>query len=183
MKVLKLTRFGNPILRTSSRTLSIAEIKSDEIQQFIANIRYTNTTKKYGLGIAAPQVGVNIALSLIDIKPTKTRPDVDLYEQIIINPRYEGVGRRVSMWEGCLSTGVGKHTLFAKTLRYKHIRAEWYDEHAIKHTEELSGIPAHVFQHETDHLSGRLFVDYVRDPSTYTMADEYRKRIAKKQIT
>lgn len=180
MKLLKLTRFGNPILRLPTRELSIQEIHSDEIQQLIANIRYTNTTKKYGIGIAAPQVGVSVALSLIDIKPTKTRPDVEPYEQIIINPRYEGIGRRASVWEGCLSTGVGKHTLFAKTLRYKRIRAQWYDEHAIPHAEELRGIPAHVFQHETDHLSGALFVDHVRDPSTYIMADEYRKRILKR---
>lgn len=180
MKLLKLTRFGNPILRTKARLLSATEIKSDNIQQLIANIRYTNQQKKYGMGIAAPQVGESVALSVIGIKPTPTRPDLDRFEQVIINPAYEGIGRRVSMWEGCQSCGSGRDILYGKALRYKTIHATWHDEQAVFHDEELTDFVAHVFQHETDHLNGILFVDRVRDTSTYMMADEYRKRVAKK---
>ncbi len=167
-------------MREKARELSIEEIKSDAVQQLIADIRYTNEQKKYGMGIAAPQVGESVALSVIGIKPTPTRPNLERFEQVIINPSYEGIGRRVSIWEGCQSCGSGRDILYGKALRYKTIRATWYDERAVFHDEELSGFVAHVFQHETDHLNGILFVDRVRDTSTYMMADEYRKRVAKK---
>lgn len=180
MRLLRLTRFGNPILRETARQLTHEEIKSDEIQQLIADIRYTNQMKRHGVGLAAPQVGAGVALSVIGIKPTPSRPHLEPFDQVIINPTYHGIGRRIGMWEGCQSSGTGKDTLFARTLRYKKIRATWYDEHAVHHDEELSGFVAHVFQHETDHLSGILFVDRVRDTTTYTMADEYRRRIIKK---
>lgn len=180
MKILKLRRFGDPVLREVARRLSVEEIKSGEIQALITDMRYTNEVKKYGVGLAAPQVGVSVALAIIAIRPTELRPKVEPYEQVIINPEYEGIGRRRAVWEGCLSTGTGKHTLFGKALRHKTICATWHDEQGKKHTEVLGGLPAHVFQHETDHLHGVLFVDKVRDPKTYIMADEYRKRTASK---
>lgn len=179
-KLLKLMRFGNPILREVAKKLSDTEIKSDEIQQLIAGIRYTNEQKKYGVGLAAPQVGVSVSLSVIGIKPTPARPHLEPFDQVIINPEYSGIGRRSSMWEGCQSGGAGKNTLFGKALRYKHIHATWHDEHGKQHAQELSGFPAHVFQHETDHLDGILFVDRVRDTRSFMMADEYRKRVAQK---
>lgn len=180
MKPLKLTRFGNPILRAKARELSIEEVKSDEIQQLIADIRYTNEQKKYGVGLAAPQVGVSVSVSIIGIKPTPTRPKLEPFSQVIINPHYDGIGRRSSMWEGCQSGGAGKHTLFGRALRYKKIQASWQDEYAQKHEEILDGFVAQVFQHETDHLEGILFVDRVQDTKSYMMADEYRKRIIKR---
>lgn len=178
---LKLTRFGNPILRKESRRLTVDEIQSKKIQSLIRDIRATNQEKKYGVGLAAPQVGESVALALIDIKPTPNRPNIEPFQQVIINPSYESVGRRSSMWEGCQSSGTGKNTLFGKALRYKKIRATWHDEHGKVHDEEVEGFVAHVFQHETDHLNGILFVDRVRDTKTFMLADEYRKRIASKR--
>lgn len=176
---MKLLQFGSPILRERARELSEDEIKGHKIQQLIADLHYTNETKKYGVGLAAPQVGESVALSVIGIKPTPTRPNLEKFDQVIINPAYEGIGRRSGMWEGCQSSGTGKNTLYGKALRYQKVRASWYDERAEFHDEELSGIVAHVFQHETDHLNGILFVDKVRDTRTFMLADEYRKYIIK----
>ncbi len=180
MKALKLIRLGNPILRAQARQLSPDEILSADIQELIQNIRYTNESKQFGVGLAAPQVGVSVALSVIGIKPTPTRPDITRFESVIINPTYEGLGRRQSLWEGCQSAGAGVNTLYGKVPRYTRIHATWYDQNAQFHDETLSGFVAHVFQHETDHLSGIVFVDKVRDTSTYMLADEYRKRMLKK---
>jgi peptide deformylase len=58
--VIKLVYFGNPILRENARKLSANEVKSDTIQQLIADIHCTNETKKYGVGLAAPQVSMSI---------------------------------------------------------------------------------------------------------------------------
>ena len=179
--VLELVRFGNPSLREVARQLIADEILSDTIQQLIADIRYTNQMKQYGVGLAAPQVGKSVALSVIGIKPTPTRPNLEPFDQVIINPLYAGIGRRTGMWEGCQSCGSGDDTLYGKALRYRKIKASWLDEKGTKHNEELTGFVAQVFQHETDHLNGVLFVDRVKDSSTYMMGDEYRKRIANKQ--
>lgn len=181
-KVLRATRFGNPILRQTARPLSSDEILSDDIQHLIADIRYTLQEKAYGVGLAAPQVDQSVALSVIGIKPTPNRPDLEIFDSVIINPKItETFGKRVGLWEGCISCGTGKDTLFAKVPRYAKIRLQWLDEHAKERNEILDGFVAHVAQHETDHLGGVLFVDRVKDPSTFMMADEYRKRIAKPQ--
>ncbi len=175
----RLTRFGNPVLRKIAESLTHEQIRSREIQDLILIVRECIETKDYGVGLAAPQVGKSVQLAVIDIKPTKLRPKVKPFSMTIINPSYQGIGRRSSLWEGCLSSGAGKNTLYAKALRYKKIKATWLDESGNMHEEELIGLPAHVFQHETDHLNGVLFVDHVRDTKTYMLADEYVKRIRK----
>ena len=67
-----------------------------------------------------------------------------------------------------------------RTLRYREVEAAWYSETGERHEQTLSGFIAQVFQHETDHLDGILFVDKVRDTRSFVMADEYHERIAKK---
>ena len=178
-QILEIMRAGNPILREAMPRVAPNEIGSDEIQGLIANIRHTCRERQYGVGLAAPQVGACYALSVIGIKPTPNRPNLEPFEQVIINPHYEGIGRRMGMWEGCQSIGSGDDVLYGKTLRYKEINAEWFDEAGEHHKRILGGFVAHVFQHETDHLNGILFVDRVRDTTTFMMADEYRKRIVK----
>ncbi|HPR09144.1 peptide deformylase [Candidatus Saccharibacteria bacterium] len=180
MNILRLRRFGDPILRLEACHLTLADIKSSKIQTLITDMHYTNEVKKYGVGLAAPQVGVSVSLAIIMIRPSKLRPKIQPYDQVIINPHYNGIGRRRAVYEGCLSTGTGKDILFGKALRYKKIQATWLDEQGARHSEQLDGLVAHVFQHETDHLQGVLFVDIVRDSQTYMMADEYRKRLQTK---
>lgn len=178
-RILKLTRAGDPILREAMPKLSVDEITSDQIKNLIADIRYTNERKQYGVGLAAPQVGVRAALSVIGIKPTPNRPGLEPFDQVIINPAYEGIGERTGMWEACQSIGSGDDMLYGRALRYAEIEATWHDEKGERHKQVLSGFVAHVFQHETDHLSGVLFVDKIADTKTMMMADEYRERIVK----
>ena len=177
-KILNATRFGNPILRSKTRRLTLAEIKSENIQTLIDNMRHTLVKKAYGVGIAAPQVGVGIALSVIGIKPTPNRPNLESFETVLINPEIvETYGNKKRPWEGCISCGTGNNTLFAQVPRYKRIKLRWINEKGEQREEILEGFIAHVVQHEVDHLNGVLFVDRVKDPSTFMMADEYRKRI------
>lgn len=183
-KILKLTRFGNPILRAPTRKLSKKEILSAEIQELIANMRYTSNKTKLGVAIAATQVGESVALSVISIQPTKNRPDLEGFESVIINPEIvQAYGEPKGMYEGCVSCGTADDILFGEALRYKRIKLRWTDEHAVDHEEVLHGFVAHVAQHEVDHLNGILFVDKVTNPKTYMMADEYRKRIIKKRAS
>lgn len=181
-KILKATRFGNPILRTKAKWLTLEQVMADDIRVLIEDMRYTLLKKEYGVGIAAPQVGVDVALSVIGIKPTPNRPNLEPFEAVIINPEIiETYGNKKRLWEGCISCGTGNNSLFAQVPRYKKVKMRWIDEKGVKREEVLEGFVAHVAQHETDHLNGVLFVDRVKDPSTYMMADEYRKRIVNKK--
>ncbi len=175
---LEVVQVGDPVLRELARRLTKKEITSAEIQELIENIRYTNAGAAYGVGLAAPQVGMSVALSVIGVKPTPNRPELEPFDQVIINPEYEGIGGAEGMWEGCQSGGSGE--LFAQAMRFAEIEARWDDEKGKSHAQRLGGFVAHVFQHETDHLDGILFFDRVVDTKTYMTAAEYRKRIIKK---
>lgn len=171
-RILSKIGFGNPILRLKAQKLSDDEITSDEIQQFILDMYYTLEHKKYGVGVAASQLGRSIAISVIDTKPTPTRPELTRHKLTIINPEITKVyGYKVSSWEGCISGT----ELYAQVPRYKKVRLKWQDEKNTVHEEDFDGFLAHVIQHEVDHLNGILFVDKVKDTKSYMTFKEYRK--------
>jgi peptide deformylase len=177
-EILKPTRFGNPILREKARQLNSEEITSDAIQTLIADMTFTLEEESYGVGIAAPQVGESIALSVIGIKPTPNRPELEPFNTVLINPEItDTIGEPISRWEACISCGEGKSLLYAQVPRYEEIKLKWFDETGKAREELLGGFVAHVAQHETDHLNGVLFVDRVEDTTTYMMADEYQARV------
>lgn len=180
MKRLKIVQFGNPILRQVARRVHPDEIASPQVQDLITNMReYLNANKKYGIGLAAPQVGHDLALSVIEIKPTPYRPQAERASLVIINPEIvETYGRRTSMWEGCISFGTSRVNFpYAQTVRYKKLRLKYFDEHGELHAKDFEGLLAHVIQHEVDHLNGVLFVDRVKDTTTYMMKAEYVKQM------
>ena len=184
MKILRRTFFGNPILRQTARQLAPQDIKSEEVQSLIADMRYTLERRQYGVGLAAPQVGKSLALSVISIRPTPNRPELEPVSLVIINPRIvQTYGRRSGLWEGCMSFGNGLHLPYAQALRYSRIRVSYMDENAKHHEKDFDGILGHVIQHEIDHLNGVLFVDHVKDTTTYTTIGEFRKRHPVKKRT
>lgn len=177
-RILQRTVFGNPILREPTQPLDQAEILSDEIQNLIRDMRHTLEVKKYGIGLAAPQVGRGIALSVIWIKPTPTRPNLSEKQMVVINPEIIKMsGQKVPKWEGCISFGSGSDFPYAQALRWNEVRIRYLDETGRKHERKFTGMLAHVLQHEVDHLNGVLFVDRVVDPASYVMISEYKKRI------
>jgi len=182
-QILTITRFGNPVLRRVAQRLSVEEILAVTTQELISSMFELLRSDNYGVGLAAPQVGKSLALSTIGIKPTPNRPDLERFDTVIINPSYEGLGRRFAMWEGCISCGTGNNTLYAKVPRFRKIQASWQDTQGKEHSQILEGFVAHVLQHETDHLNGVLFIDKIKDTKTVMMADEYRKRIVEKRNT
>jgi peptide deformylase len=182
MKILARTQFGNPILRATAKKVAVEDMSSKRIQQLIARMRHTLINKKLGVGIAAPQVGQGLALAVIAIRPTAHRPHVKKFDLVIINPEITaGIGRKQAMWEGCISSGPEKTGLFAKVPRYKEVKLRYYDEQGKLHHKHFKSLAAQVIQHEVDHLNGVLFVDHVKDPTTYMTYAEYKKRIVKKK--
>ena len=168
------------MLRTPTRELSREEILSDSIQTLLADMRFTLEKKKYGVGLAAPQVGQSVAISVIGIKPTPTRPESPVINMTIINPKIvRTYGRQEPMWEGCVSFGDTRNFPYAQVPRYKKLRLQYVDESARLHERDFEGLLAHVLQHEVDHLQGILFVDRVEDATSYMTTAEYKKRLAK----
>lgn len=171
-KLLRRVEFGNRGLRVKCNRLSNEQILSTETQEFIESMYFTLNHKKYGVGIAAPQLGKILAISAIDTKPSPTRPNIKRQKLTIINPEIvKFYGEKVNEWEGCISGT----QLYAQVPRYKKIRLKWQDERAQRHEADFEDLMAHVIQHEVDHLEGILFVDKVEDPTTYTTLKEYRK--------
>lgn len=182
MEILERRQFGDPILRKVSKRLLVTEILSDEIQLLIKNMQHTLISKKLGVGLAAPQIGQNISLAVIAIRPTKIRPKIKLYDLVIINPKIvkkSGVVKQ--LWEGCISAGSnGTADLFAKVPRHTIVEVQYHDEYGAKQTKKFTGLKAQIIQHETDHLNGILFVDHVTDTRTYMTYKEYNKNKVKK---
>jgi peptide deformylase len=176
-KILTRTEFGNPILNQKTCMLSKQEVQSPKIQKLIGDMFYTLEEKKYGVALAAPQVGQSIALTVINIKPTRIRPDLPKNQwakMAVINPKItKTYGKRSQLWEGCVSFP----NAFAKVPRYKKIELQYLDEKGTGHKKVFEGLLAHVLQHETDHLNGHLFVEKVRDTSSFMTESEYVKRV------
>lgn len=176
MNKLKIAEFGNPVLRQVAKDVKPTEIVKPELQELIKNMKNLLIYKKLGVGLAAPQVGVSLRLSVIAIRPSEHRPKIKSHDLVIINPEIiQKFGKRVQLYEGCISGGSDKGGLFAKVPRYKKLKIKYYDQKGEQHTKTLEGLVAHVVQHEIDHLNGVLFVDQVKDPKTYLTYKEYLK--------
>ncbi|MCL2869735.1 peptide deformylase [Candidatus Saccharibacteria bacterium] len=179
MRTLKLRRIGDPVLRMKAQRLTKDEIVSPQTQELIADMKGACGNKDYGVGLSAPQVGESLAISVIVIAPKESHPNTKPFERVMINTEIiEKFGEPVERWEGCMSVGgpAAKNVIYGKVPRYKKICIRYLDEQAKEHEEILNSFPAHVVQHETDHLNGILFID-LADPTTLMMGDEYEKRI------
>lgn len=141
---------------------------------------YTLEHRKYGVGLAAPQVGKGVALCIIGIKETPTRPDLEKLQLTLFNPEIvETYGYRKPMWEGCISGS----ELYAQVPRYKKVRVKWLDEDAKAHEADFDGFIAHVIQHEVDHLNGILYVDKIKDTKSIMTMREYKRQMLKARKT
>ena len=139
----------NPILRQKSLAINPEQILNSEFKKFVKDMGKI-MLKKDGAGLAAPQVGKNIRVIIIE---TENGP------QAYINPKIlKKSWRKNVMEEGCLSIpGV-----FGKVKRSTTICLEYSDLETKKHKIKTSGLLARVFQHEIDHLDGILFIDKIQ---------------------
>jgi peptide deformylase len=137
---------------------------SEDIQNLIDDMKYTSFERKTGVGLSANQVGRSEAISVIAIKPTPARPNLEVFDKVCINAEIvETYGEKEPMWEGCQSTAMDKNgePMMAEVPRYKKVRIEYLDREGNEQAEVVEGFVAHVVQHETDHLNGVLFTDLV----------------------
>src|SRR5262249_44358239 len=140
---MKITEFGNPLLRQKAKTLKVSDIRSPKIQRLIKEMREFLLPKKMGVGLAAPQVGEDLNLAIISIRPVKNRRGVEEFDLVLINPKIiRTFGRKSQEWEGCISGGALKSGLFAKVPRYKKIELEYRDEKGKQQQKIFEGLQA-----------------------------------------
>lgn len=161
----------NPALRRIAQELPIGEIRNKKTQNLIKEMKALLAKEKYGVALAAPQVGETLRLFIVSgralARGKRSSPDEPGSEtektelppapdQVYINPKLLKMSRgKRPKHEGCLSIR-GKWGIVHRAEKAT-VRA--YDENGVQFTRGASGFLAHIFQHELDHLEGVLYAD------------------------
>ena len=147
--------YGSQILRNESE-----DITPDypELKKLIEDMWIT-LGEAEGVGLAAPQIGKNIRLFIVDCTPWgEDNPALADFKRVFINAEIYEVSEETSLFEeGCLSLP-GLHE---NVRRPVSIRMRYLDENFVEHDEEFTGMPARVIQHEYDHIEGKVFTDHL----------------------
>ena len=160
------TEDGRKILTQEAVPVEHEDIGSDHVQQTITDMLDTLRSQgPEGVGIAANQIGSNLAIFVIDVRPPED-VEAESFRLVAINPKiveYSGKPKESSNPEGCLSgvTGDSKTTPMGFTTRYPKVTLRWTDERGETHEQAFNGMLAWVIQHETDHLNGIFFTDRI----------------------
>ena len=173
--ILDIVKAGDPVLRqTSAKAWGVLPPKL--LRELIEAMHLTMLDAP-GVGLAGPQVGLPLALAVVEDHDRGIKGDererVDFPFHAIIDPVYYPVKEKgkKAFFEGCLSVPGFQ----AVRHRWLEVDAVWLDEEGVRHEERLHGWPARIFQHETDHLHGEIYLDKVdtRSLTTYENLKDY----------
>lgn len=160
--ILPIVGYGDPVLRKMCEEISP---EYPNLKDLIANM-YDTMYNAYGVGLAAPQIGLAIRLFVIDTEPFSDSEDLTKeeqqqlkgFKQTFINAKMlKEDGEEWSFNEGCLSIPDVREDVY----RNERITIEFFDENFNKKTEVFDGLIARVIQHEYDHIEGILFTDKI----------------------
>jgi peptide deformylase len=167
MSILKVALMGNPVLRKKAKALDPTEVRTAPFQKLVDDMM--ETMHEYaGIGLAGPQVHESLRLFVAGIE----QPDGSLRVMPFVNPEVTPLGTAVvEDWEGCLSIP----DIRGRVPRADRIVVRALDRRGKPFELELSGYPARVVQHETDHLDGVLFFDRMTSFESLTFLEEYSR--------
>ncbi|HIC30923.1 MAG TPA: peptide deformylase [Flavobacteriaceae bacterium] len=158
--ILPIVAYGDPVLKKQAKDITKDYPNLDTLIDNMFETMYG----AYGVGLAAPQIGLSIRLFIVDASPfaedefldTDEQETLKNFKRVFINPVIlEETGDEWAFNEGCLSIPDVREDVF----RQPNIKIQYQDQDFNTHTEELSGLAARVFQHEYDHIEGVLFTD------------------------
>lgn len=166
----KIIQKENPILRMQAQEVPEKAITSKKIKKVIADMKKQLATQADGVAIAAPQIGQSFRIFVVSGKIFEDAwkrgvgmpEDIEkqIPDAVYINPVITKLSKKKKwMHEGCLSV----RPLWGEVERSINATITAYDENGNKFTRGAGGLLAHIFQHETDHLDGILFIDKARD--------------------
>jgi len=155
-----IVQAGHPVLRAVAEPY-VGQLGEELLDALIETMRVTMRAAP-GVGLAAPQIGIALAIAVAEDAGTVAAEGDDARERTplafraLINPSYELLGtERRSFYEGCLSVDGWQ----AVVARHRTVRLRCLDVRGHAVDEVLTGWPARIIQHETDHLTGRLYLD------------------------
>ena len=160
--IIPIYGYGEPVLRKIGEEISP---EYPNLKEVIANM-YDTMYNAYGVGLAAPQIGLAIRLFIVDTEPFSDSDDLSTEEQVALNgfkrtfinaKMLKEEGEEWGFNEGCLSIPEVREDVF----RNEKITIEYCDENFTKKTEVFDGLIARVIQHEYDHIEGILFTDHL----------------------
>jgi peptide deformylase len=172
VSLLKIATIGNPVLRRTSRPVSRAELAEADTQRFIDDLIATMRDAA-GAGLAANQVFHPVQICVIEVDHNLRypyKPNIPL--TVLVNPVLEPIGDEVfGNYEGCLSVP----DLRGEVFRHVEVRVRAWDRRGDDLDFVVRGLSAGTFQHEVDHLLGKLFVDRVADTTTLSSWKEFER--------
>jgi len=169
--MVKIIQNGNKTLRKIAKSVPITDILKPEIQKIITDMNIALNSENDGVALAAPQINIPLRIFIVsgkifDENFTKGIQELDNINKnnhsnlVFINPVIKKISKEKRlMEEGCLSV----RPIFGKVSRATKATVEAYDEFGRKFIRGGSGLLAHIFQHEIDHLDGILFIDKAKD--------------------
>jgi peptide deformylase len=176
MAIRKIATIGHPVLREVARPLTRDELLSERMQRFIDDLVDTMRDAA-GAGLAANQIYEPVRVTSIEVNKNPRypyKPNVPL--TILVNPVVTPTTDDTFLnYEGCLSVP----NLRGEVRRFTGVRVKAWDRHGKELDFEVKGLTAGTFQHEVDHLDGKVFLDRVEDTrSLTTWADFERHHMA-----
>lgn len=153
--ILPIYLYGQPVLRKIAHNIDKDYPKLNELIQNMFETMYNAD----GIGLAAPQIGLDIRLFVIDLEPLSEDDEkYKGFKKVFINTEIiERTGEIVSIQEGCLSIpGINESVPREETIKIKY-----FDENFVEHEEVYSDFFARCIQHEYDHIDGKLFIDKI----------------------
>lgn len=171
--MITIVQNGDPVLRGIAKEVPLSDITKPKIGKIISDMSEALIREWDGVAIAAPQIGIALRIFVISgrvfdedyisgAKPGKENlHKKHLHPNLIfINPIIQKISKdKKLMPEGCLSV----RPIYGKVRRATKVTIEAYNERGVKFVIEGTGLLAHIFQHECDHLEGILFIDKARD--------------------
>ena len=170
--ISEIAQLGEKVLRL--KATAVTDIQSAEIQQLIKTLQDTLASTQ-GVGIAAPQISESKQVIIIASRPSPRYPNAPLMEPtVMINPTFQALSDTTEKdWEGCLSIP----GIRALVPRYKDIQITYSNEQGTVVEAKLEGFVARVFQHEYDHLEGKVYLDRVENNRDIVAESEYFKMV------
>lgn len=178
--MIEIVQQGHPALRKIAKSVPIKDITTPKIKKILSDMSKALHTQDDGVAIAAPQIGVSLRIFVVSgrifdedfVRGKIPSPLPTVHsDMVFINPVFKKISKdRKLLSEGCLSV----RPLYGKVRRATKATMEAYNEKGQKFTKDGTGLLAHIFQHETDHLDGILFIDKAKDLHESNSLEEYK---------
>jgi peptide deformylase len=172
MPLRKIATIGHPVLRERARELTREQLSAPAIQQLIDDMIATMRDAS-GAGIAANQVHEAVRICVIEVADNPRYPYKPKWPlTVLVNPIVEATTDETFLnFEGCLSVP----NLRGQVPRFTRVRVRAWDRIGQELDFAVNGLSAGTFQHELDHLDGKLFVDRVVDTRSLCTWNDFER--------